>query len=431
MLLVPVLPGSVLRSVEPAHEHEPPSQRVVPVAAGLGGGLALIAVAVVLLSRGSGGGAHAVSEPAPTLAQPAPVVVQAPATPTVKSPPARPPLTAAERAHAAAARLASHLPVKLETAALLPAGSTVYVVGGTSRTGTPSNGIWQLDLRTGKVTSAGTFIEPLTGAAAASRDGVLYLAGGWTGSKLATRCAPLVPRAVLVARDAATGRGARCPRRVRRLDALRLRRVGARELRRGRRRGQRQRRPDGAAGGYEAHVESLAACSRRRLARTSVQLVHGPVLALGHHSRRCQSRHLGVVVTLQAVAEVDMPDSGVLRDFDRRARHPGSSSRRKAQTKPTSLPGTSGGESSTPVRGPVGGKNWPPSSQPRATTSRSSVVRLALVIRTPVPVASQARQRPLPRSAGASSSNARAGSRCGMSPTVAPTRRLTPSPKLA
>ena len=185
MLLVPVLPGSVLRSVEPAHEHEPPSQRVVPVAAGLGGGLALIALAVVLLSRGSGGGAHAVSEPAPTLAQPAPVV-QAPATPTVKSPPARPPLTAAERAHAAAARLASHLPVKLETAALLPAGSTVYVVGGTSRTGTPSNGIWQLDLRTGKVTSAGTFIEPLTGAAAASRDGVLYLAGGWTGSKLAT-----------------------------------------------------------------------------------------------------------------------------------------------------------------------------------------------------------------------------------------------------
>jgi len=186
VLLVPVLPGSVLRSAEPAHEHESPSQRVFPVAAGLGGGLALLALAVVLLTRGVGGGGHAASEQAPTVAQPVPVVVRPAPTPAAKPAPARPRLTAARRAQAAAVRLASHLPVKLETAALLPVGSAVYVVGGTSRTGTPSNGIWQLDLVTGKVTPAGTFIEPLTGAAAASRDGVLYLAGGWTGSQLAT-----------------------------------------------------------------------------------------------------------------------------------------------------------------------------------------------------------------------------------------------------
>lgn len=184
VLLVPVLPGSVLRSAEPAHEHDPPSQRVFPVAAGLGGGLALIAVAIVLLSRGGGG--HAVSEPAHTVGRSVPVVVKPAPTPAVNPAPARPRITAAQHARAAAVRLASRLPVKLETAALLPVGSTVYVVGGTSRTGTPSNGIWQLDLRTGKVTSAGTFIEPLTGAAAASRDGVLYIAGGWTGSTLAT-----------------------------------------------------------------------------------------------------------------------------------------------------------------------------------------------------------------------------------------------------
>src|SRR5205085_7831789 len=50
----------------------------------------------------------------------------------------------------------------------------------------PSDGIWQVDVRAGRVTSAEQFIEPLTGAAAASRNGELYLAGGWTGEKLAT-----------------------------------------------------------------------------------------------------------------------------------------------------------------------------------------------------------------------------------------------------
>src|SRR5205085_6743322 len=50
----------------------------------------------------------------------------------------------------------------------------------------PSDGIWQVDVRAGRVTSAEQFIEPLTGAAAASRNGELYLAGGWTGETLAT-----------------------------------------------------------------------------------------------------------------------------------------------------------------------------------------------------------------------------------------------------
>jgi hypothetical protein len=185
VLLVPVLPGSVLRSVEPAREREPPSQRVFPVAAGLGGALVLIAVTVVLLS-GGGDGRRAAPVAAPSVAQPAPVVVHPSPTPARKPAPAPARPTAAERAHAAALRLAARLPVKVETAALLPSGGTVYVVGGSSSDGTPSNGIWQLDLRTRKLTAVGTFVEPLTGAAAATRDGVLYLAGGWTGEKLAT-----------------------------------------------------------------------------------------------------------------------------------------------------------------------------------------------------------------------------------------------------
>jgi hypothetical protein len=189
VLLVPVLPGALLRSAEPAFErepalgHEPASQRVLPVAAGLGGTLALIAVAVLLFARGS-------ETKEPPSASPSTVPGATPIV--VPHGPLRPPkpsagrVVSAARAHAAAVELAARLPVAIESAAVLRRGSTLYLVGGTTRAGAPSDGIWQVDPRSGRVTSAGRFIEPLTASAAASRDGVLYLAGGWTGEKVAT-----------------------------------------------------------------------------------------------------------------------------------------------------------------------------------------------------------------------------------------------------
>jgi len=180
-LVVPVLPGTTLRSVEPARERVPASSRVLPVALVLGGGLALISGAVVLFMRGSGGTHDAAPAPAPTVAAPAPTPVQH------ASPPHTPPhLTAEQLARAAAKRLAARLPVALDSTALLRVGSKLYAVGGVSRTGSLTDAIWELDLRTGRVSPGGQFVEPLTGAAAASRDGELYLAGGWTGEKLAT-----------------------------------------------------------------------------------------------------------------------------------------------------------------------------------------------------------------------------------------------------
>jgi hypothetical protein len=182
VLLVPVLPGAVLRSVELAEEREPVSQRTLPVAAGLAGGLALIAGAVLLFARGTAT-THAPTTPAvaPVVAAPKPIAGRQTASPL------KPPhVSAIERATAAARKLATRLPVTLESSALLRSGSTLYLLGGTTRAGTPTDGIWQVDLRTGRVASAGTFIEPLTGAAAAARAGELYLAGGWTGEKLAT-----------------------------------------------------------------------------------------------------------------------------------------------------------------------------------------------------------------------------------------------------
>jgi hypothetical protein len=209
VLLVPVLPGTVLRSVPLAEEHEPATQRALPVAAVLGGGLALIAGAVLLFARGSAT-KHASREPAPALTVSAPKPI---AAPHVAKPMTPPGLSAARRAKAAAVKLAARLPVALESSALLRSGSTLYVLGGTTRAGSPTDGIWQVDLRTGRVASAGTFIEPLTGAAAAARAGELYLAGGWTGEKLATgvlRWSPghssaLVTRLPIGLRDAYAG----------------------------------------------------------------------------------------------------------------------------------------------------------------------------------------------------------------------------------
>jgi hypothetical protein len=93
----------------------------------------------------------------------------------------------AQRARGAAVKLAAKLPVALESAALFRVGKNLYVVGGTARRGgKPTDSILRIDLATGRVRAAGRFIEPLTGAATAPRGGVLYLAGGWTGAKLAT-----------------------------------------------------------------------------------------------------------------------------------------------------------------------------------------------------------------------------------------------------
>src|SRR5436309_3039951 len=155
MLLVPVLPGTVLRSVALAEEREPASQRTLPVAVALGGGLALIAGAVLLFARGPAT-KHASSPPAPvlTVSTPKPIAARH-AAPSLTPPP----VSAVERAKAAAVKLAARLPVALESSALLRSGSTLYMLGGTTQAGAPTDGIWQVDLRTGRVTSAGTFIE--------------------------------------------------------------------------------------------------------------------------------------------------------------------------------------------------------------------------------------------------------------------------------
>jgi hypothetical protein len=177
LLLVPVLPGTKLRSVEPAEEHVAPSARTLPVVLAVGGGLALIAGAVLLFGRGTGGAHH--EAPA---AAPAP----APASSTPLEHRSRPHLTAQQRARAAARRLAGRLPVALDSTALLRVGSKLYAVGGVLPGGSLTDAIWEIDLRTGRVSRGGRFVEPLTGAAAASRGGELYLAGGWTGETLAT-----------------------------------------------------------------------------------------------------------------------------------------------------------------------------------------------------------------------------------------------------
>jgi hypothetical protein len=180
LLVVPVLPGTKLRSVEPAEEGGPPSTRMLPVAVALGGGLALIAGTVLLFARGTGGAHHA----APAAA---PATVPAPAPVAHASPSLTPPhLTAQQRARVAAKRLAARLPVALDSTALLRDGSKLYTVGGVSRGGSLTDAIWEIDLRTGRVSPGGRFVEPLTDAAAAARGGELYLAGGWTGETLAT-----------------------------------------------------------------------------------------------------------------------------------------------------------------------------------------------------------------------------------------------------
>lgn len=196
LLLVPVLPGARLSGLEPlgvvARE---PGRPLLPAICLAAAPAILIVGGVLLFERGSDS-SHSrnmnyIAAPTPPPTHVA--TLPAPSAPAgvVQHPPLRPPPGAAgaskqPAAEAKAQQLAAHLPVKLATTALLRSGSTVYAVGGTTREGNPSDGIWQLDLRTGHVIEVGQFIEPLTDAGAAVRGGVLYLAGGWTGETLAT-----------------------------------------------------------------------------------------------------------------------------------------------------------------------------------------------------------------------------------------------------
>jgi len=201
MLAVPVLPG---RELELPQAVPPPppgaGRRRLLLAAGALAAAGAVAAATVLLARGPGA------------RRPAPAAVPPPAPrvathPRPAPPPPRP--TPAERARAAAERLAAGLPVRLETAALLRRGGSVYVVGG-SVDGVPTDAVWRIDLARKRVVREGTFLEPLADAAAARRGGALYLAGGWTGEKLATAVLRWTPDggAALVARLPAAVRGA-------------------------------------------------------------------------------------------------------------------------------------------------------------------------------------------------------------------------------
>jgi len=161
-----------------------------------------IAVAVLvlgLIGYGVGRLVHGLgrTHAAPALST---TITQAPAAPPVR---AKPKPTRHQLARVAAVKLAAKLPVSLESAALLSSGGMLYVVGGTPRRGgQPTDGVLQVELATGHVRSAGHFIEPLAAAGSASQGGFLYLAGGWTGEKVATAVLRWSPgkTAALVAR---------------------------------------------------------------------------------------------------------------------------------------------------------------------------------------------------------------------------------------
>ena len=196
LLLVPVLPGTALRSVEFAEAARRPVEgpdgtehRSVLFAASIVAVPVVVVVAAVLVfARGSGSGRHATTAAAPQ-ARPAPAVAPPRvhhAAPAVTRPRSAAPQPTQDPARAQALRLASHLPVTLASTALLRVGGALYAVGGTTSDGAVSDRIWRLDLATGAVKPAGTFVEPLTDSASAVRGGVLYLVGGWTGTQLAT-----------------------------------------------------------------------------------------------------------------------------------------------------------------------------------------------------------------------------------------------------
>jgi hypothetical protein len=208
VLAVPVLPGTAFRGATVPPPASGRARLLVGAAVAVLATAAVAVVAVVVFSHGSG-------KPAASPAVSAPVAIPATTTTAVPAPsrPGPTPVPSpAARARAAAVKLAARLPVALESAALLRSGSSVYVVGGSER-GKPADGVWRIDLATRRVSSAGRFIEPLAEAASARRGGVLYLAGGWTGEKVATAVLRWTPGAgsSLVARLPTPVRGARAP----------------------------------------------------------------------------------------------------------------------------------------------------------------------------------------------------------------------------
>src|SRR4051794_37126402 len=193
-LAVPAMPGTGPYGMTQA---EPPAPSAHQRALRLGiavAGLAAIVITTLLLARDEN---HPSTAPATTVATVA-------TTPAAHHGP-----TAAQKERTAARRLAAALPVALESAALLRKGDSLYVVGGTTQRGKPAAGIWRIDLKTRKVKRVGTFLEPLTDAGSARQGGVLYLAGGWTGEKLATAILRWSPgeSAVVVARLPVAARG--------------------------------------------------------------------------------------------------------------------------------------------------------------------------------------------------------------------------------
>jgi hypothetical protein len=192
-----VLPGSTFEPPAPAAASQ--ARRVALIA---GAVVAVIAIALVtmFLARGP---SHA-KKPSVTPAESV-------ATPPAVNPAAHKPAhTPAQQGNALAGQIASKLPVALASTALLRSGGDVYAVGGTGPDGKPVDGIWRIGLASGKVASAGTFVEPLAAAGVARRGGVLYFAGGWTGTKLATAVLRWVPgqSPTLVARLPVALRGA-------------------------------------------------------------------------------------------------------------------------------------------------------------------------------------------------------------------------------
>jgi hypothetical protein len=188
-----VLPGSVF---EPPVADASSQARRVGVIGGVVVSVIAIAGVTLFLARG----------PSPAKAP----AVTAPRTVTAATPPPVQKPTPAQQSQTLAGTIAAKLPVALASTALVRVGGDVYAVGGTGPGGKPVDGIWRIDLATGKVTSAGTFVEPLADEAVAQRGGVLYLAGGWTGTKSATAVLRWVPgqAPTLVARLPVALRGA-------------------------------------------------------------------------------------------------------------------------------------------------------------------------------------------------------------------------------
>jgi hypothetical protein len=86
----------------------------------------------------------------------------------------------------------SALPARLSAAAAFADAGDVLVVGGEHGT-TPTDEILRITLASRKVIPAGRFTEPLAEAGVVSRNGSVYLVGGWTGEKYATAVLRFVP----------------------------------------------------------------------------------------------------------------------------------------------------------------------------------------------------------------------------------------------